>query len=228
MVSRLARVIVLVCCCAGCAPGPFDSKCDWPEEPASTLDLRTSADRRHLNADARIAEEIAIRHADATRGRRSGHYQGSDEYQRSRERCLSTLSAAIAETHHLRIAQIAVAVAQRDERVDAMVLVVFAALFVIAANGVVLRVFRRFPADEPAPRAIGTIAAAIVVSIAGVIVGGLAAAIVEMVRLGNAHLGYRTARLPWNQHWALLFLGAVALFSIIAAVRWRGRDGSPA
>jgi hypothetical protein len=109
-----------------------------------------------------------------------------------------------------------------------MVLVVFAALFVVMANGVVLRVFSRFPSDELLPRAIATTAAAIVVSTAGVIVGGLSASIVEMVRLGNAHLSYRTARLPWNEHRVMLFLGAVALFSLIAAVRWRGRDGIPA
>jgi hypothetical protein len=57
--------------------------CTWPEEPAISLDLGRLSARRHVLADARTAEEIAIHHADVLRGRRSGHYAGGDEYVRT-------------------------------------------------------------------------------------------------------------------------------------------------
>ena len=49
---------------------------------------------------------------------------------------------------------------------------------------------------------------AVSVSAAAVVVGGLAASVVEMIVVGNTHLSYRAFRLPWNQHWPSLFLAA--------------------
>jgi len=230
MNPRAAAWSVVALCCGACNPPAAQVSCKRPDEPISRLDLRLNADQRHLAADARRAEEIAIRFADTTRGRRSEHYAGPEEYHDTRERCLATLSWEIATRHGVQAGDVISAVGQRDGRVDAMVLVLFAAIFSLAANGVAGRLFDRFPRDEPWPALIATTGAAVFTSAVGVILGGLGSSIVEMAQVGNTHLSYRTSRLPWNQHWLALFAGGLILFAIIATIRWRqrrfGRSGS--
>lgn len=223
MTPRLA-VCVVSLCCAGCVGGPRTPNCEWPEEPSVVLDLKVAADQRHLNGDARVAEELAIRHADVTRGHRSGHFAGADEYRQARDRCLDALSREIASRHGIRPAQVTDSVGRRDGRLDALIVLLFAALYGLAANGAARRLFVRFPPGEPWPAAIGTAAAAVFASAAGVTAGGLGSTIVEMIQLGDTHLSYRTSRLPWQQHWLPLFLGGVIAFCFIAVVvRWRDR-----
>jgi hypothetical protein len=220
MTPRIA-VFAVALCCTGCVGGPRAGTCDWPEEPHGALDLNTAADQRHLNGDARAAEEFAIRYADAARGHRSVFVDG-EQYRRTRDQCLAALSSAIASRHGIRPDQVAGAVGQRDGRLDAAVLLLFAALYGVVANGAARRLLERFPPDEPWPALITTAAAAVFASAAAVIVGGLGSMIVEMVQLGDTHLSYRASRLPWQQHWLPLFLGGVVVFSVIATiVRWR-------
>jgi len=195
--------------------------CTWPDEPSIALDLGRFAQRRHLIADARAGEEIAVHHADVVRGHRSGHYAGGDEYTRAREECLTTLTAQIAHRHGIDAAQVAAAVGQRDPLLDGAVLLIFAGVFAIGANAFVRRLFDRFPPDDRGPALIALAVATVIVSAAGVMIGGLGASVVEMVALGDGHLSYRAARLPWNQYWLQLFAGGAALFCGIAARRWR-------
>jgi hypothetical protein len=225
MTPRVA-VCVLSLCCAGCVGGPRVGTCGWSEDASPALDLNRTAHQRHLNRDARVAEELAIRYADATRGHRSGQFNGADEYHRTREPCLGALSREIAIGHGIRPAQVADAVGRRDIRQDALILLLFAALYGLVANGAAQRLLVRFPPDEPWPAAIATAAAAVFASAAAVIVGGLGSMIVEMLQLGDTHLSYRTGRLPWQRHWPLLFLGGVVVFCFIAVVvRWLERPG---
>ena len=220
MTPRIAIGVVLLCC-AGCVGGPRDGTCTWSEDRSLALDLNTAADQRHLNGDARAAEEFAIRYADAARGHRSVFVDG-EHYRRERDQCLAALSSDIASRHRIRPDQVAGAVGQRDGRLDALVLLLFAALYGWVANGAARRLLERFPADEPWPALIATAAAAVFASAAAVIVGGLSSMIVEMVQLGDTHLSYRAGRLPWQQHWLTLFAGAVMVFCVIALiVRWR-------
>jgi hypothetical protein len=226
------RIVVFVIsfCCAGCVGGPRDGICTWSEERPLALDLNKAADQRHLNGDARAAEELAIRHADAARGHRSGQFAGVDDYRRTRDQCLAALTSEIASRHGIHSEQVAGAIGRRDGRLDALFLLLFVALYGLVANGAARRLLERFPQDEPWPAVISTAAAAIFASAAAVIVGGLGSMIVEMVQLGDAHLSYRAGRLPWQQHWLLLFLGGVMVFCCIAvAVRWREgqRDDIP-
>jgi hypothetical protein len=190
------------------------------------LDLRTGSHQRHLAADARAAEELAIRYADVTRGHRSGHFISVEEYHRTRERCFDALSGEIATRHAISRAEVAGAVGRRDDLLDAIVLLVFAALYGFAANGFLRQLFVRFPPDEPWPALVGTVAGAIGISATGVIVGGLGASIVEMIQLGDMHMSYRADRLPWSRHWLLMFAGGIVLFSVIASIRWRNSDQS--
>jgi hypothetical protein len=225
-----AALIALALSCGGCAGGGSRSlRCAWPDEAARRLDLRTNADQRHLNADARVAEELAIRYADVRRGHRSGHFSGFEEYHRTRDQCLASLAGEIANRHAISPSEVAGAVGRRDGRLDAFVLLVFAALYAFAANRFLRRLFARFPADDPWPALIGTAASAIGVSAVGVILGGLGATIVEMIQLGDTHMSYRADRLPWSRHAVPLFVGGMILFSLIAVVRWlRGRGVPPA
>jgi hypothetical protein len=218
---RRIAIFCLLVTSIGCVNAPRNSDCAWPDEPSAILDLRTAAHRRHVNADVRAAEEIAIRHADVTRGVRSGGYAGPDEYRSTRTRCFAALANDIASRHRLQLSQIADAVGQRDTRLDAAVLLVFAALFVIAANVVCRELFDRLPPDEPLPALGGAMAAAPAVSAAGVMIGGLGANIVEMIQLGDTHLSYRAFRVPWAQHWAVLFAAGIVLFGIVATIDWR-------
>jgi hypothetical protein len=213
---------VVLLCCAGCINAPRNPNCAWSDEPGMPLDLNQAAHQRHLNADARVAEELAIRHADATRGHRSGQYAGPDEYHRTRDECLAALSREISSRHQLQPSQVADAVGRRDGRLDALVMLIFAALYGWVANGAARRLFVRFPPDEPWPALIGTAAAAAFVSAAGVIAGWLGSAVVEMAQVGDTHLSYRADRMPWERHWLPLFCGAAAVFCCIAAAQWRG------
>ena len=147
--------IALAVLCGGCFGRPTNGSCAWPEKPAVHLSLQTGSDRRHLNADARFAEELAIHYADVTRGKRSGQFTDFDEYHRTRERCLSALSAAIASRHGVSPAEVAGAVGTRDGRLDAIVVLVFAVLYGFAANSFLRRLFERLPPDEPWPALVG-------------------------------------------------------------------------
>ncbi len=59
---------------------PLNPNCEWTDESALLLDLRNPMHQRHLNHDALVAEELAIRYADARRGHRSGQLKRIDEY----------------------------------------------------------------------------------------------------------------------------------------------------
>ncbi len=100
---------------------PLSPNCEWTDESALLLDLRNPVHQRHLNHDALVAEELAIRYADARRGHRSGQFKGIDEYQRIRGQCLAALSGVIASHHGIAPEQVIDAVGQRDGRLDGVV-----------------------------------------------------------------------------------------------------------
>jgi hypothetical protein len=216
----LAIALLLSFGAAGCISAPGRT-CEWTAEPSVALDLGDPAQRRHLERDARAAEERAIRFADTTRGHRSGHYKGLTEYHDSRESCMSALTREIASRHHLQAAQVDDAVGRRDRRLDAGFLIVFTVLFVAVSIRLSGGLLSRFVPDEVWPAAIGIALSAVFLSAAAVMVGDLGAATLEMIQLGDTHLSYRASRIPWNQHRAWLFAGGVLAFLAVAIVRWR-------
>jgi hypothetical protein len=68
---------------------------------------------------------------------------------------------------------------------------------------------------------ISIVVTALSVSAAGVMIGGMGSASVEMIWVGNTHLSYRADRIPWSQHWLFFFIGGLLLFCFIATIRWR-------
>jgi len=61
------------------------------------------------------------------------------------------------------------------------------------------------------------------VSLLAVMVGGLASIVIENIRLNSAHLSYRMNRIPFRQHWAMLFVCGFVVFSLVALQRSRLR-----
>jgi hypothetical protein len=193
-------------------------------DTAGALDLRQPADAHHLSDDATVAEALAIRYADATRGRRSGHYAGDAEYVAARDRCMTSLFGTIARTHHVGGQAIGHALQQRPASWDAVVATTFTLLYVFAASGLIGWLTRRFSLDAPIVAWTATTAAAVMASAVGVIAFEICIGVTESLRLHDAHLSYRAAQLPWRHDRIELLAAGAILFLAIAVVRRRASD----
>ncbi|MBI1787292.1 MAG: hypothetical protein HYR60_07035 [Acidobacteria bacterium] len=216
------QILALVCF-AGCTRRvPRNSNCEWPAEGAMPLDMGKTEKLQHLSDDALIAEDLAIRHADTSRGTRSGRFAGFGEYARTRERCMAALFEVIGNNHGVTPQQVRQSLAHRRTSLDLAVILSFAVLYGFAASVVARRVRCRFPLDEGwLAGVVATVMTSAVVSTAGVLLGEMWSLAAETVRIGNDHLSYRVDRIPWNQHRLDFFAGGVVLFWLIAGLHYR-------
>jgi hypothetical protein len=221
--TQLPMSLLLLACSAACTRRvPPDSNCEWPHETATSIDLTNPAQQRHLSDDAQVAEDRAIRYADSHSGPRSGHFAGFDKYARAREQCMAALFQVIAKNHGVTQEQVRESLKYRRTSLDLGVLLSFAVLYGFAASGFSRRVWRRFPFDEGwVAGAVATVIASAIVSLGGVMVGEIWSTTLEEMRIGNGHLSYRVARIPWNQHRLSLFVCGVVLFWLIAGFQYR-------
>jgi hypothetical protein len=173
-----------------------------------------------LTNDAMIAEELAIRYADTRRGHRSGHFAGTDEYVQTREQCMATLFAVVADNHRVQPGHVRDLVGRRPADFDVAVLLSFAILYALVSNVLSGGMVSRFPRDEPVPALAATAIMSAMVSIGGLMIFALGAATLEMMRIGNTHMRYRVGRAPWGHHPAQLFVGGVVLFWLVALRRY--------
>ena len=207
---------------AGCgANARYANDCRWPatHEPRP-LNLDNTTDLRHLSDDAQLAEDVAIRHADVTEGTGSGR-RNVQRYRDRREACKASLFAIVSGQHGVPIADVGQAVARRRVWLDALVMLSFAAIYVLVAHQIAARLFRGALADS-ATLALGmTLAVAVAVSVIGVLAGEVWAMLVESIRVGNGHMSYRVERVPWRQYPMQLFACGAVLFITVAAMRWR-------
>ena len=58
-------------------------------------------------------------------------------------------------------------------------------------------------------------------SVVGMLLTDLWSSMMENIRLGNGHLSYRGARIPWQHHQPVILVFAMALFWAVAAFRYR-------
>ena len=65
-------------------------------------------------------------------------------------------------------------------------------------------------------------------SLIGVMVGMLGSIVVEGVLLNSGHLSYRMNRIPFRQHWTMLFVCGYVIFVLMALLRSRVRGRVPA
>jgi hypothetical protein len=213
---------LLLACLSGCIGRErLNRNCEWTHDATFTFDIQNRTHQQHLIEDVQAAEELAIRYADAQRGHRSGQFSGMDEYVQTREQCMATLFGFIATNHRMDPQQVRESVGRRPAGFDVAVLLSFAVLYGLVANGLVGGIFSRFPVDAPMPALVATTVMSSVVSAGGLMGLGLWAGAVEMIRFGDTHMSYRVDRMPWSQHSMGLFVSGVILFWGIALVRYR-------
>src|SRR5262245_38002987 len=191
--------------------------CEWTTETPGPLDLTESAGRAHLRGDAESAETRAIHYADVSLAPQAGKM----EYARVRDECMASLFAAVARTHSVNIAIVRAHTIQRDILFDAVVLVSFGAVYVLAGYAIATFITRRFAADGWRVSAIAVIALSLGTATAAMMVGDLWSTAAEALRLGRGHLSYRVERLPWRQHRGLFFAGSLGLFWVVSILQFR-------
>jgi hypothetical protein len=197
--------------------------CEWPSEKPLVLDLGSSVAMRHLAADAQLAEELAIRFADSEHERLTGYrgHGGLIENGRVINQCMAKLFGAIASTHQVPIEHVLDSRTARSAVFDIAVVLTFAVFYAFLVWAVVPIVWHRFSRDERWPTLGALVFLSLVISATGLQLGELWSVSMEMARLGNDHLGRRGLRIPWGQHRAVIFVGGVALFWLIATMRLR-------
>jgi hypothetical protein len=220
---RLLALLLLIIIIAGCGvrPGdyPVNSKCEWSEGAARSLNLETYADRKHLRSDAITAEDIAIRWADKYAGLGSNQYKGMPEYGRRRDECMEAMFQGIANSHGLGVALVREYRLKRDIVSDSAVILGFGVLYGLVAYYLVTLIRRRFWSDEWIGFLIATIAMSVVASMIGVIAGDIWSLSMENLQMNSGHLSYRVNRVPWRQHWGAMFFYCLGIFWLAVVVR---------
>lgn len=216
--------------CVGC-PGCIDRNrvnktCEWTGDTAFPINPQNAAHQKHLVADAQLAEELAIRHADAEFGRRFGveHHGGLIDNGRFRRECLSRMFHAIENNHDVTSEQVRVARGQRNRTFDLAAGLLFFPLYSLGATVACRWLSRRFSSDERYVGLVATGLASVVVSFLGLQFLRLWLAVWEVVRVGNGHMtGIRAATYNrWSQHHVdAQFIGGILLFWLIALFSYR-------
>jgi len=121
----------------------------------------------------------------------------------------------IANQHRVDIATVRQYSRERDVVFDVVVMLCFGFFYAIGAYYVCVWIMRRFTSDA---RGYWIMAAVLsgCVALVGVLLGNLASIVVEGVRLNSGHLSYRMARIPWREHWVMLFACGIIVFGFVA------------
>jgi len=206
IVSVVTLLVCLVPFLGRTRPGdhPVNSDCRWIEDNSRPLNLRD---------DAVTAEDVAIRWADK-------YYRLLPEYEVRRDECMETLFAGVANQHGVDVAVVRQYRLKRDVVADAVVFVSFGVLYALAAYVFAGLVRQRFSSGE-AGFWVMTLTLAIGISLVGLLVGNLWSIVVEGVRLNSGHLSYRMRRIPFREHWAVLFVCGIAIFGLATLLRAR-------
>ena len=227
LVALMALLLV-----GGCGVVPADrvnTDCRWASDTSTSRDAAAAAARRQLRSDAILAEELAIRYADAHRGFRSGRYAGGAVYERSREQCLATLVAIVARDHGVTAQEVRGAMRERSVLVDlGAVFLPMALVFVFAGDVIARKVCRVFTPDQRTLRLLTIALAALPVTLLGSQLGSFwSFTFEEQIRLRTTHLSYRAFFVPWSRHAMALAAAGFVLCGIAALVRCH-RTPSPA
>ena len=213
--------------CPGCIDrNRVNQTCEWTSDTVFPIDPQNAAHQKHLVADAQLAEELAIRHADAEFGRRFGieHHGGLIDNGRFREECLSRLFRSIENNHHVTPEQVRVARGVRNRTFDLAVVLLFLPFYSVGATVASLWLSRRFASDGRLVRWVAAAVASVTVSFLGLQFLRLWGAVWEVVRVGNGHMAtIRAASYTrWSQHhFDALFIGGILLFWLIALCCYR-------
>jgi hypothetical protein len=212
--------------CPGCIDrGRITSACEWSGDPAFAIDSRNAAHQKHLVGDAQVAEERAIRNADAEFGRRFGveHHGGLIDGGRLRDECLSRMLHAIENNHGVTSEQVRLARGQRNWIFDLAVSLLFLPLYVLGAIAGSRWLSRRFSTDGGFVRLVATAMVSFAVSFLGLQCLRLWGAVWEVIRVGNGHMtSIRAAsHNTWMHHVDGQLIGGMLLFWLVALC-WSG------
>jgi hypothetical protein len=217
--------------CPGCIPRDrVNASCQWTDD-TFPLDARTPSHQDHLVEDAQLAEELAIRYADAEFGRRFGveHHGGLIDDGRFRNECLSRLFRAIENDHDVTAEQVRVARGERNGMFDLAVVLLFLPIYSLGATVACRRLFDRFSSSERSVAVIAAGLASIPAALLGLQILRLWGAVWEVVRVGNGHMSsLRAASYSrWTyQYPGADFIGGLMLFWLIALFYYHAaRDG---
>jgi len=198
---------------------PISSNCTWVEDNSRPLNLANRADWTHLRDDAVTAEDVAIRWADRYFGHRS-------EWDARQNECMEALFDGVAKHHGVDVALVRQYSVGRDVVLDSATILGLGVLYTLVAYVFAGRIRRRFPSGEPGFWVM-TITMAIGISLAGVMIGSLWSIVIEEVRFNSGHLSYRMNRIPFREHWVVLFFCGFVIFVLASLVRSRFKSVTP-
>jgi hypothetical protein len=213
--------------CPGCINrNRVNKSCEWTGDAAFPIDPQNAAHQAHLIADAQLAEELAIRYADAEFNRLYGHegHGGLLENGRVRNGCMARLVDVITQSHAVTTEQVHAARGQRNLTFDFAAMLLFVPLYSLGATNAGRRLGRRFSSQPRSVRLVATGLASIAASVLGLQVGQLWLSVWEFIRVGNGHISaFRTAsHTQWShQHVGALFVAAVVVFWLMALLCYR-------
>jgi hypothetical protein len=226
---RVAIVLagLLLCACSRREGLNFD--CLWVPDPPGRVDAQKTSDLRHLVDDLRTAEELAMRYGDRMAGwrqveilgivTRHGGLKDRELGRRSRQQCVATLLPLIGSTHSVTIADLErVRPRLADRGVDLPVTIPIALLFAFVLARFTHWIANRFEPNEWTPWIAATLFASVVIPLVVLAVGAAWAGLVEIVRLGNEHIGQR-ARFDGLRTNFLIMLAAGIITIWIAGAR---------
>jgi hypothetical protein len=214
----LASWLLLLVVVSGCIDRHrVNANCEWTGDTSFPFDPQNPAHQQHLITDAQLAEELAIRYADAKHKRLFGYegHGGLIENGRLRERCMATLVDVIEKRHAVAAEQVRVARGQRHRTFDLAVGLLFLPLYWFGATVVCRRLSHRFSSDQRYVGLVATGLASIAVSFLGLQLGQLWLSVWEAIRVENGHLSsFRAAtHNRWSQqHVGALFVGGILMF----------------
>ena len=215
-----AGLVALLFVSAGCVGLDKNTDCLWPvDHPHRALDRSASADRRHLADDAQTAEDLAIRHADSSRG--PDWQRNRDEYRRVREACRAALNQIVATQHDVPIEAVAAAVADRRQWLDAAVVIAFAGLFAAAVIAATSFMLRGALIESRTLASVMLLVASLAAGAVGVMAASVFVGLAESVRIGNGHVSYRVERVPLRHRQIETFSAGALCFMAVGAIQFR-------
>ena len=207
--------------------------CAWVADPTFHVDLESESHVRHLLDDIRAAEELAIRYGDRIAGwrlvgtfgivSRHGGLKDRNAGQLAHQKCIATLLNTIASTHGLTVSDVEGVRPRLMQRgIDLPVTVPVALLFAFTLRRFTRWLRSRFEAEEWLGWVVATVIGSIFLTTVVLAIGAAWAVLVEIVRLGNEHVGQRARPESLRANFFVMFgIGIAASWvgSAIAAIR---------
>lgn len=229
---RLLAIVLASLTFYGCSRREgLNFDCQWVPDSAVRVDLRDRSQVRHLVDDLRTAEELAMRYGDRKAGwrqvevlgivTRHGGLKDRELGRRSRQECAATLLPLIASTHGVTVADLeGVRPQLADRGFDLPVTIPIALVFAYALARFTRWIGSRFGSDEWMAWGVATLFGSIAIPAVVLAIGGAWAGTVEIVRLGNEHIGQRARFEGLRANFLMLGVGNVVVWIASAGVRW--------